>query len=299
MKALVISGGGCKGAFAGGIAEYLIRDCCNKYDLYVGCSTGSLLLPHLALGKIEKIKDIFTHVRQEDIFSICPFKIVKTKTGVHTKINHFNTIRSFLKGCATFGESHNLRKLIKESILPDEFQQIKDRNIKMMLAVSNLSTDTVEYKQVKDCSHDEFCDWAWASCNYIPFMSVFEKNGYQYADGGFGGFIPIMRAIEEGATEIDVIILEPAKSQSIYPSVHNPFALLLRTFHFMNRQNSVKDLVIGNLLGINRSVNIQFYHTPDSLTDNPLLFRPKQMSQWWQDGFEYAKSTEPIKFCNS
>jgi predicted patatin/cPLA2 family phospholipase len=28
MKALVISGGGSKGAFAGGIAEYLIRDCC-------------------------------------------------------------------------------------------------------------------------------------------------------------------------------------------------------------------------------------------------------------------------------
>jgi predicted patatin/cPLA2 family phospholipase len=55
MKALVISGGGSKGAFAGGIAEYLIRDCCISYELF-GCSTGSLLMPHLALGKIDKIK---------------------------------------------------------------------------------------------------------------------------------------------------------------------------------------------------------------------------------------------------
>jgi predicted patatin/cPLA2 family phospholipase len=35
MKALVISGGGSKGAFAG-IAEYLIRDCCISYELFVG-----------------------------------------------------------------------------------------------------------------------------------------------------------------------------------------------------------------------------------------------------------------------
>ena len=60
MRALVISGGGSKGAFAGGIAEYLINECGHKYDLLVGCSTGSLLLTHLAIGKIDKIKKVFT-----------------------------------------------------------------------------------------------------------------------------------------------------------------------------------------------------------------------------------------------
>jgi predicted patatin/cPLA2 family phospholipase len=35
MKALVISGGGSKGAFAGG-TEYLIRDCCISYDYLWG-----------------------------------------------------------------------------------------------------------------------------------------------------------------------------------------------------------------------------------------------------------------------
>ncbi len=33
MKTLVISGGGSKGAFAGGIAEYLINDCCSNYEM--------------------------------------------------------------------------------------------------------------------------------------------------------------------------------------------------------------------------------------------------------------------------
>ena len=79
MKALIISGGGSKGAFAGGIAEYLINDCCKNYNLFVGCSTGSLLLPHLALGKIDKIKQIYTSVTQETIFNINPFRIKKQK----------------------------------------------------------------------------------------------------------------------------------------------------------------------------------------------------------------------------
>ena len=47
MKALVISGGGSKGAFAGGVAQYLIKDLGYNYDLYLGTSTGSLLVPHL------------------------------------------------------------------------------------------------------------------------------------------------------------------------------------------------------------------------------------------------------------
>ncbi|HAI41072.1 MAG TPA: patatin, partial [Maribacter sp.] len=54
MKALVISGGGSKGAFAGGVAQYLIQEEGRKYDIFVGTSTGSLLISHLALGKLDK-----------------------------------------------------------------------------------------------------------------------------------------------------------------------------------------------------------------------------------------------------
>ena len=38
MRALVISGGGSKGAFAGGVAEYLIEKMDNDYDIYIGLS---------------------------------------------------------------------------------------------------------------------------------------------------------------------------------------------------------------------------------------------------------------------
>ena len=140
MKALVISGGGSKGAFAGGIAEYLINDCGYKYDLFVGCSTGSLLLPHLAIGKVEKIKKIYTSVTQKDIFSISPFRIRKTDNGFDTSINHFNTLRTFLKGCPTFGESESLRTLIKNSISREDFELIGKMSKKIIFTVSNFWT---------------------------------------------------------------------------------------------------------------------------------------------------------------
>ena len=37
-KALVISGGGSKGAFAGGVAQYLMRNQGREYDIFVGTS---------------------------------------------------------------------------------------------------------------------------------------------------------------------------------------------------------------------------------------------------------------------
>lgn len=297
MRALVISGGGCKGAFAGGIAEYLIKECCTNYDLYVGCSTGSLLLPHLALGKIEKIKSIFTSVSQNDIFSISPFKKKKTKTGSIYKINHLNMIYTFIKGCPTFGESNNLRKLIKNSLTVEEFDALNTLNKKLIVTVSNLTKNSKEFKQADQCSYEDFCDWAWASCNYIPFMSLFTKDGCQYADGGFGGISPIWCAIENGACEIDVIILKEENKEIINPFIKNQFTLLLRTFQFMDSINNNKDILIGKLAGINKKININYYYTPRQLTENPLWFDPDQMKQWWEEGFEYAKSKKPISHC--
>ena len=73
MRALVISGGGSKGAFAGGVAQYLIENKKLNYDIFIGTSTGSLLVYHLALKKVEEIKQIYTSVTQDSIFDVCTF----------------------------------------------------------------------------------------------------------------------------------------------------------------------------------------------------------------------------------
>src|SRR6476620_9138391 len=109
MDALVISGGGSKGAFAGGVAEYLISQCKREYKIFICTSTGSLLIPFLALGEIEQIKKIYTTIRQKDIYTVPPF-FIKKKNGIYiTKMNYFGMIRQYFKKQKTFGDSRNLR----------------------------------------------------------------------------------------------------------------------------------------------------------------------------------------------
>ena len=233
MKALVISGGGSKGAFAGGVAQYLIQDLKHDYDLYLGTSTGSLLVPHLSLGKVDKVKEMYTSVNQSSIFSNCPF-IIKKKFGEDIiEINHWNVLKNFLKGSNTFGESKNLKKLISQEFTQLEFETLKTSNKEIIITVSNLSLNTVEYKSINDCSYEDFCEWIWISCNYIPFMSLVRKNGCDYADGGFASMIPIEEAIRRGATHVDAIILHTESTIFNRMPARSPFSALSNLFAFM------------------------------------------------------------------
>ena len=115
MKALVISGGGSKGAYAGGVASHLMQVQNRDYDIFVGASTGSLLLTHLAIGEIDKLHRVYTNVNQKSIFSLNPFKIKKKDNREYVSINYLTTILQFIKKKRTFGESKNLRKLIQQN----------------------------------------------------------------------------------------------------------------------------------------------------------------------------------------
>ena len=289
-KALVISGGGSKGAFAGGVAQFLMQEKQKKYDLFLGTSTGSLMISHLATGKIDALKKLYTSVNQNTIFSNNPFFIKKIHGEKVISINHFNTIWNFINGRKTFGESKNLRKLIKDNITEEMFFDIIKNDKEVVVTVSNLSTNNVEYKTLRECTYNDFCDWIWASCNYLPFMSLLEKNNCQYGDGGFGCLVPIREAILRGAKEIDAIILETEVSQLNKLKSKNAFSLLFNVFDFMLENVERHNITIGKLTAKQYDVQLNLYYTPTVLTTNSLIFDKKLMSTWWQSGFEYAKT---------
>ena len=295
MRALVISGGGNKGAFAGGIADYLIRGINNNYDMLLGTSTGSLLIPLLSVGKVEEIKEVFSTVDQHKIFNSNPFKIFKDKNGFYqTKINHTNIARMFLKGKKTLGESENLRKLIKGSFSLNDFENLKRSGKKVVVTVSNISRKTIEYKNSENCNYLDFCDWVWASANLVPFMSLLHKNGCDYADGGFGIFIPIKKAIEMGAEEIDAIILRTQEVPIKIVKSDNALELFLNSFSFMINQIAINNIDRSKYVGKEKKIKINYYYIPNELTENVLIFRPEQMAKWWEQGYDYASSHDPF-----
>lgn len=289
-KALVISGGGSKGAFAGGVAQYLMKHENRDYDLLLGTSTGSLMISHLALHKLDELKELYTNVNQDSIFSNNPFSIRSVDGQKIVSINHLNTLWNFLNGRKTFGESKNLRKLIAKNITKEMYDEIRSSEKEIVVTVSNLTTNRIEYKSNKDCTYEDFCDWIWGSCNYVPFMSLLEKDHCQYADGGFGTLVPIREAILRGATEIDAIILETEIPLINRLPSKNPFSLLFDVFGFMLTHVERHNITIGKLAAKNKDVQLNLYYTPTVLTTNSLVFDQKMMRKWWKSGFNYAKS---------
>jgi NTE family protein len=294
MRALVISGGGSKGAFAGGVAEYLILEKNYKYDLFLGTSTGSLLISHLAMGKLNEIHEIYTNVDMHKIFNVNPF-VIKNKNGVDiVTINHLSIIRQFLCKKRTFGESKNLLKLIKSSLTIEEFNKLKSSDLDVVVTVTNISKNETEYKSIKDFTYDEFCEWVWISGNYVPFMSLVTKNDCEYGDGGFSNLVPVQEAINRGATEVDVVILETEINKTKQITGKNPFSLLIDLFGITLGQVEKQNITIGKLMAKNRNVKLNFFYTPIKLTNNALIFNKKEMRKWWEEGYKYAhyKSNE-------
>ena len=289
-KALVISGGGSKGAFAGGVAEYLMSVQKHSYDIFIGSSTGSLLIPHLALDEIDRLKQIYTNVNHRQIFSTSPFVRRKKEGREFVSINFLNTLLQFIKKRRTFGESKNLRKTIERNFSYPDFLSLKNSGKEVVVTVSNLTQNKIEYKAIADFDYNEFLDWIWISCNLVPFMSLVTKNHCEYADGGLGSMVPITEAIRRGAKEIDVIILEAEAPKQEKVLGKNPFALMLNLYGFMLDQVERHDIREGKLSAIQGDVILNLYYTPTKLTENSLIFDKKLMTLWWQQGFNHAAS---------
>ncbi|HEY3384868.1 MAG TPA: patatin-like phospholipase family protein [Saprospiraceae bacterium] len=289
MKALVISGGGAKGAWAGGFVEYLAKEVGMSWDILIGSSTGSLLVPLIAINAWDELKNAYTTCKQNDIFSNCPFILTKTENGYKAGFNHFRIFLQFIQGRKTFGESRSLKNLIHRTFPEEKWAELQASGKQVIATVSNLTHNQIEYKYAHDCSYEDFCEWIWMSCNLVPFMSLAIKDDCEYADAGFGNPIPIQEAITLGATEVDVIVLQPRHKVTISPPASNAFTLMLKTFNFMQHQLAFDDLQLSLSESRLTGNRIRLVHLPEELTDNSFVFDPEQMSGWWVEGYSYAE----------
>ena len=283
-KALVISGGGSKGAWAGGAIQYLIEDLGKDYDLYIGTSTGSLLAPLTSIRELNVLKKGYTSITSEDIFSVNPFD----KNG---NIKLWKAFFRVLMMKKTLGETENLRKLIKLHFKEKHFEKLYKSDKEVIAVVSNLTDKRVEYKSSNENKYEDFVDWIWASCNSPIFSSIVEKDDSQYADGAIYEHIPIQVAIENGATEIDVIVLSPEGFGVVKrKKVNNVLQYFFRLIEILMRKIAKDNIDLEKLKSHGIEIDINIYYTPYSLTENSLMFNKDEMLKWWQEGYINAKS---------
>jgi len=287
--ALCISGGGSKGSWAGGAIQYLLEDG-RDYDLYVGTSTGSLIAPLTSIREMSILKEGYTNITSDDIFSINPFD----KNG---EVRLWNAFKRVITLKQTLGETDNLRELIKKHFQEKHFDRLYKSDKEVIAVVANLTDKRPEFKSSNNNKYEDFIDWLWASCNAPIFTSILEKEENQYSDGAIFQHIPIQVAIDNGATEIDVIVLSPEGFGVVKRSmINNIFQNFFRLMEIMQRKIA-KDNVDFNMLNSHgKEISINIYYTPYGLTENSLVFDKEEMLKWWDEGYINAKSGNVKKY---
>jgi len=266
-RALVISGGGCKGAFAIGAIEYLLERF-NEWEIIVGTSTGALIAPLVAGGKFDLAKEIYSNVKTEDLIKQYCWLTLPWRSSIYNdkglrKIidkNYDERLHHYLRG--SFGA-------------PD-----------VEVCTVNLNSGKICYWSPKDLSREEFCNALSASSNqpgFMPPRKIYWNDDEYYVDGGVREIIPIERAIELGASEITAIVLEPSGVCAVEGEFDRIPRIMLRSLRLMTVEIREDDIPKG--------VNLKIIRPDEPLTNNSLRFDPIEMREMMKRGYEAAKKS--------
>lgn len=236
QRVLVISGGGARGAWGGGVIEHLVNDKDYDYNAIVATSTGSLMAPLVSIEDFNTLREMYTGVNQRSIFNVNPFR-TKKRDGkvVAIKPKFLKAIFRIIFGKKTLGESKNLRKLILHTYDRQKYENILSQGDQFFVTVTNFSSGDVFYfdsqqelfnsrtisceglqgRNLRDCLKEKdekrtaLLDWIWRSANQPLFMTLNCTDGVImdgenhssderncWVDGGVRENIPLLKGIE-------------------------------------------------------------------------------------------------------
>ncbi len=249
--ALVISGGGSKGAFAVGVLKYMASTPQLSFDTLCGTSTGSLIVPLAATGEINLLENLYTtHVTSDIIL-----------TG--NVINRFGN-----KNAYSLYDAQPLSNLLKSTFTDDRYNAMIKSKKEVYLTTVCLQTGRITYftnsdrpmtspdydvVKVNDSSTFRRAMFA-SSCQpvFLPPYQVIPDQPKQYVDGGLREYVPVELAIDNGAEVVYAILLTPETPETADHLFTNPFDILQETLNWFMFDVAVNDLQLPKF--VNRSL---------------------------------------------
>lgn len=246
-RALVISGGGSKGAFAVGVLkELFITYPGLDFDLYVGTSAGSLVVSLASLKMLDTLEEVYTSISNADLFIKANIVDRLGETSLFDVTPAWNLIQKYYP-------DKNYDQLLasgKKVFLTTACLQTNQLNIFTNDATSIHSTD---YNVVQTINANHFRRAMLASACEPVFMPPIQVGRdvpgaanpqYQYVDGGVIEYIGVQMAIDAGATEIFAILLSPEKSDNEKPQFKNLLGILGETVDILTSEVGKNDIAI-------------------------------------------------------
>ncbi|UCF96871.1 MAG: patatin-like phospholipase family protein [Spirochaetaceae bacterium] len=322
--ALVISGGGAKGAFATGVIRHIFETYRGTgwFSIIGGCSTGALITP--LAGLLAAPPEIAEEAMEQ---LIAQYSMVTTADILEKK-----SVIEFVKRQECLNKSAPLRKRVQEVFRPECFEWLKRADMPYCYVVyTNYQSGALEVVSPKDpgMTRERFIDAMIASASVPVLMEPTIIEGQVCYDGGVRDLLPFARAIDLGAETILPIMLDAPKVSASQSRFRRLDKVLFRTLAIMLDETGENDLQMANRINLairakkeilqtlagrprcrkkiqaifdkgeyaelfgseKRLVRIVEGLRPDeALTDNPLRFDPQLMRSWITLGEQKARS---------
>lgn len=242
--ALVISGGGSKGAFAVGALEVLLERGWH-FDVISGTSTGALIAPLAAIGDVAELVRIYTTVRTKDILRL-------------------NWRRLFHDALY---DTKPLEKLIRKTMAGERYAHLMASNVTVLLCSVGFRTGRVIYGTQRPLDVSGAVAWdgfdgyvraTLASTNEPMLMPPVRFASEACFDGGVREIAPLRVAHALGCTRAVVLANSP-ENPSFTPRIYyrlreiGPRALDLMTTEILNGDLQAEGMdltIIRPLMGL-------------------------------------------------
>lgn len=190
-RALVLSGGGAKGAYQIGVYKAL-KKLNIKIDIITGTSIGSINGAALTAGDYHKLKKFWLNTETSKIFNY-DFKKIENlpKVAKELVVN---------KGLKFDKAEDTIRNVINE-------RKIRKSKIDYGLVTVNLKTRVPKMLTKEGIPEGKLLSYVIASSTCFPAVQSKEIDGEHYIDGGYYDNLPINLAIEMGADEVIAVDL--------------------------------------------------------------------------------------------
>ena len=209
--ALVLGGGGAKGAYEAGVMQALRSLGIAAGQVY-GTSIGAVNAALYAQGAEDEAAALWESLRLSDVVLPESMALAEEAEGMFSrpdKLLDFITRNAQKKGIDVRPIEDVLRRFIREEAL-------RKSSVRFGLVATRFPSLSAVQKRLEDMKEGTLHDWLMASCACFPAFPMRNIDDQRYIDGGFSDNVPVEMAIRNGARHIIAVDIGRTRAHHIY-----------------------------------------------------------------------------------
>jgi len=281
VRALVLSGGGVKGAYQVGALRHLMVDGGLDYKIVTGISVGAL--NSAILGQAPYGKPVEAWSKLDQIWQEVENRKIR-------KNWFLGKLAALWK--PSIYDARPLLKWVREACDP---QLIRESGRTIHVGAVDFDQGKIQYTSASD---PDFLSWVYASASFPVFFQPIEIDGHSWSDGGLRDVLPLGQALKLGATEVDVIACSNPEGVDPWDAKgRKTYGHLLRSVEIISNEVLRTDLQVTHLKNrladhgeSYRKVEVRVIRPEKKLVEDSLDFDPDAIRRIREQGYQDAKA---------